>query len=85
VRLITHRNQAPGVEPDFSDLALDIPANADDFDGQESRAPVRRTEANYYRLLWDYAAGNPGGNAALLAAFLGIAHGERPPEAVRRA
>ncbi|MEY4546059.1 MAG: hypothetical protein RL685_2254, partial [Pseudomonadota bacterium] len=57
VRLITRRNEATAIQPDFRHLALDLPANADEVDLQEA---VRRIEANYYRLLWDYAAGNPG-------------------------
>lgn len=57
VQLITQRNAAAGLEPDFSELALDLPPNADETDVREA---IRRTEANYYRLLWDYADGNPG-------------------------
>jgi hypothetical protein len=57
VRLITQRNERAGVKPDFSSLVLDLPANADEIDLQEA---VRRIEANYYRLLWDYSTGNPG-------------------------
>ncbi|MEO8178765.1 MAG: AAA family ATPase [Deltaproteobacteria bacterium] len=57
VRLITRRNEAAAIQPDFRQLALDLAADADEIDLQEA---VRRIEANYYRLLWDYAAGNPG-------------------------
>lgn len=57
VRLITQRNEAAGLEPDFNHLAIDLPTDADEIDIREA---VRRTEASYYRLLWDYASGNPG-------------------------
>ncbi len=57
VRLIVQRNRATEVVPDFRQLGLDLPANADRADIAEA---ARRTEANYYRLLWDYAGGNPG-------------------------
>lgn len=57
VRLITQRNETAGIKPDFSGLAIGLPENADEIDLLEA---LRRTEANYYRLLWDYASGNPG-------------------------
>lgn len=57
VRLVTQRNLSAGLRPDFSGLASDLPANADETDVLDA---VRSTEANYYRLLWHYATGNPG-------------------------
>ncbi len=57
VRLITQRNETARLAPDFRELAIDLPADADGIDISEA---VHRTEANYYRLLWDYASGNPG-------------------------
>lgn len=57
VRLLTHRNAVAGVQAHFDHLISDLPLDADSSDRAEA---VLRTEANYYRLLWDYAAGNPG-------------------------
>lgn len=57
VRLLHHRNELAGITPDFRLLLRDLPADADDIDIQEA---LQRTESNYYRLLWDYASGNPG-------------------------
>jgi len=57
VRLIHLRNEDAGVEPDFSGLAPELREKAD---AHELLDGLRRTEANYYRLLWDYASGNPG-------------------------
>jgi hypothetical protein len=55
--LLTQRSQSLGIQPSFEHLLGDLPDDADDVDHLEA---VRRTEANYYRLLWDYASGNPG-------------------------
>lgn len=56
-RLLTQRSQSLGITPSFEHLMGSLPDDADDVDRLEA---VRRTEANYYRLLWDYASGNPG-------------------------
>ena len=41
VRLIVQRNETAGVVPDFSELAVDLPANADDTDVREGGATDR--------------------------------------------
>lgn len=56
-RLLTTRNQAAGLQVDFTPLMGELPADADEVDLKEA---LQRTELNYYRLVWDYADGNPG-------------------------
>ena len=57
VRLLTQRSDAVDIDPVFDALVGELPDDADEVDRAEAR---QRTEENYYRLLWDYAAGNPG-------------------------
>lgn len=57
VRLLHHRNLRAGISPKFDHLLTDLPADADEVDIAEA---LQRTEAAYYRLLWDYSSGNPG-------------------------
>ena len=57
VRLLTKRTEDAGIDPSFAHLLEDLPPDADEIDREEALA---RTEASYYRLLWDYAGGNPG-------------------------
>jgi hypothetical protein len=56
-RLLNHRNELADISPSFEQLVTDLPEDADDIDVREA---LERTEASYYRLLWDYASGNPG-------------------------
>jgi hypothetical protein len=53
--LLRSRCAAAGIEPSFRVLSDDDP------DGGDERAQLlRRTEADYHRLLWDASGGNPG-------------------------
>jgi hypothetical protein len=55
--LLQARTEHVGLEPSFERLLEKLPPNADEIDKQEALA---RRASSYYRLLWDYAAGNPG-------------------------
>lgn len=55
--LLTERSIAARIEPRFESLVSDLPADADEVDWEEA---IDRTRKAYYRLIWDYAAGNPG-------------------------
>jgi hypothetical protein len=57
VALLKSRTEQAGVTPIFDHLLDRLPPNADEVDKQEALAA---RAANYYRLIWDYAAGNPG-------------------------
>jgi hypothetical protein len=56
-RLIIERTREAGLTPCFDDLIGKLPIDADDVDREEALAT---TKTGYHRLLWDYAAGNPG-------------------------
>ncbi len=56
-RLLVSRTRLAGLLPSFDDLVGKLPADADEIDREEA---LSATAAGYYRLLWDYAAGNPG-------------------------
>jgi hypothetical protein len=57
VRLVQARNAEAGLSPSFESLLEPLPATADEVDKQEALA---QRAADYYRLLWDAATGNPG-------------------------
>jgi hypothetical protein len=57
VRLLESRSAAAGVKARFDELMSELPDDADEIDREELR---EKTRLNYYRLLWDYASGNPG-------------------------
>jgi hypothetical protein len=57
IDLLRERTAQAGVRPTFERLLEKLPPTADDVDKQEA---LDRRAASYYRLLWDYAAGNPG-------------------------
>lgn len=57
VKLLTARCEQAGVAPSFEHLLESLPADADEVDRTEA---LSRAAAGYYRLLWDYSAGNPG-------------------------
>jgi AAA domain len=52
--LLKKRSLAAGIEPHFEDLIID-----EESDPELHAEQLGRTEASYYRLLWDYAVGNP--------------------------
>ncbi len=56
-RLLTARTAAVGLAPSFRHLLTDLREDADDVDVNEA---IEHTAAGYYRLIWDYAGGNPG-------------------------
>ncbi|RLB61698.1 MAG: hypothetical protein DRI90_10780, partial [Deltaproteobacteria bacterium] len=53
-QLLRNRSKALGIEPSFARLLTEDP-----IDELERNALLERAETNYYRLLWDYAGGNP--------------------------
>ncbi len=57
ISLLQARTKVAGLTPTFEGLLEKLPKNADEVDRQEALA---QRAANYYRLLWDYAVGNPG-------------------------
>lgn len=57
VNLLQTRTEEAGLAPTFENLVERLPATADAVDRQEALA---RCAADYYRLLWDAATGNPG-------------------------
>jgi hypothetical protein len=57
VNLLTARCRQVGIQPSFEHFLERLPPDADEFDRAEA---LERAAAGYYRLLWDYSAGNPG-------------------------
>ncbi len=59
VTLLRARTAQAGVSPSFEHLLdrLHLPEHADEIDVEEA---TEQRAADYYRLLWDYARGNPG-------------------------
>lgn len=57
VQLLSERSQKLNLAPSFEHLSSDLTG---EVYGLDRRDALQRTEANFYRLLWDYAAGNPG-------------------------
>jgi hypothetical protein len=57
VTLLKARSGQAGLVPSFEHLVDPFPATADEIDRQEA---LTQRAADYYRLLWDAAAGNPG-------------------------
>ncbi len=53
--LLRGRSKAAGLQPQFEDLLTE-----DEADPELRAEQLKHTEASYYRLLWDYASGNPG-------------------------
>jgi hypothetical protein len=62
VTLLRNRSERAKIRPNFDHLIDQLPPNADEIDKYEA---VTRQAAGYYRILWDYAGGNPG--VALIA------------------
>lgn len=63
--LLTARNREAGLTPRFDDLLEPLPPTSDEIDRQEALAAKR---LGYFRMVWDYARGNP---AIALAAWRG--------------
>jgi hypothetical protein len=55
--LLVARSKQAGIAPAFDHLLDRLPKDADEIDLAEA---IDRTSVGYYRLLWDYSAGNPG-------------------------
>lgn len=68
--LLRNRTRQAGIEPKFDRLIPDLPADADDVERSEALA---RAANSYYRLIWDYAAGNPGVALHVWRTSLGVA------------
>ena len=56
VRLLESRSQAVDVEPDFRRIMGELPEDADEVDVEDA---LERARSGYYRLIWDFSAGNP--------------------------
>ncbi|MEZ4391595.1 MAG: ATP-binding protein [Polyangiales bacterium] len=54
--LLSARSAEAGLSPIFDDLLERLPASADELDRQEALASRRD---GYFRMIWDYARGNP--------------------------
>lgn len=70
--LLTSRSEAAGIQPSFAHLLEDLPEDADELERAEA---LEATAASYYRLIWDYAAGNPGVALQVWRTSLGIRPG----------
>src|SRR5690606_15837438 len=57
VSLLTSRNEAVGIEPNFDGIIGQLEEDADEIDYDEA---LTQAEENSLRLLWHYSAGNPG-------------------------
>jgi hypothetical protein len=55
--LLSLRSAEAEIVPSFEDLLEKLPAAADEIDKQEALAARR---IGYFRMVWDYAGGNPG-------------------------
>ncbi len=56
-RLLRQRTESAGLQPRFERLLREHELGGD---ASERHQALQRAEVNYYRLLWDYANGNPG-------------------------
>lgn len=54
--LLSQRSAAASVVPNFEDLLEELPPGADEIDRQEALSAKR---LGYFRMVWDYARGNP--------------------------
>jgi hypothetical protein len=55
--LIEGRSISAGLRPSFEDLLDELPVGSDEIDKEDA---LRERRTGFYRLLWDYARGNPG-------------------------
>ncbi len=70
VQLLVQRNGCHDLHPSFERLLTNLPDDADEIDRREA---LQRTEANYYRLIWDYSNGNPSVALHFWRRSLGVA------------
>ena len=56
-RLLEMRSELAGIVPNFELLVSALPKDADKIDVLEA---TEKAKKSFYRLIWDYAAGNPG-------------------------
>ncbi len=75
VSLLVERSREAAIDPTFDHLIGDLADDADEIDREDALA---RTETSYYRLIWDYAAGNPGVALHTWRSSLGIDPDDRP-------
>ncbi|NJM91382.1 MAG: hypothetical protein HC861_00720 [Rhodospirillaceae bacterium] len=68
--LLKNRSRQAGIEPAFDRLVPELHALADELDRRDALA---RAATSYYRLIWDYAAGNPGVALHTWRTSLGVA------------
>jgi hypothetical protein len=74
VELLKTRSAQAGIEPVFDGLLPELPIDADVFERNEALATAA---LSYYRLIWDYAAGNPGVALHVWSDSLGVAEDGR--------
>lgn len=55
--LLETRSELAKIEPDFQLLISALPKDADEIDRLDA---LEKAKKSFYRLIWDYAAGNPG-------------------------
>lgn len=54
--LIESRSREAGIRPKFQRLVSQLPKDADGYDWADA---IDKAKKSYYRLIWDYSAGNP--------------------------
>lgn len=74
VELLTVRTVAAGIEPNFEELLVGTELQGDEIDRREA---LDRVRTGYYRLLWDYASGNPGVALHMWRKSLGMSQDDR--------
>lgn len=57
VQLLESRVAAAGLHTTFEDLVDELPAGADEIERQDA---IHARKTGYFRMVWDYANGNPG-------------------------
>ncbi|MGE0113527.1 MAG: AAA family ATPase [Steroidobacteraceae bacterium] len=72
--LLQNRSRQAGIRPVFERLVPDLPTDLDDIERNDALA---QAEKSYYRLIWDYASGNPGIALHAWRTSLGIAADKR--------
>ncbi len=72
--LLRSRSRTTSIEPCFEHIVGGFHPDVDAFDRDEA---LNRTEASYFRLIWSYAAGNPGVALHVWRTSLGMDENER--------
>lgn len=72
--LLRSRSRNTSIEPCFEHIVGGFHPDVDAFDRDEA---LTRTEASYFRLIWSYAAGNPGVALHVWRTSLGMDDSER--------